>query len=211
MDKNILTMKVKKEWNNKSGIYKINIYETCYIGSSVNLYMRLSQHISHLRKNKHHSQYMQRCFNKYGEDKFTIEILEYCENNINILRTKESEYMLYYKSKFNSTTPIEYEHSTEMKNQISNTLKEKYKLGLMTNPRLGNGHKIKLYNYKGELLKENMLSKEVVKELKISNRGVINTKLRTGNPIIKFNYLITIGNLEIDLYNWIKKEKQMRS
>ena len=200
-------MKVKKEWKNKSGVYKINIERRCYIGSTVDLYMRLAQHISHLRSNKHHSKFMQRCFNKYGEELFQIEILEYCENNINILRTKELEYIIFYKSEFNSTTPIEFEHSEEMKTQISNTLKQKYKSGEIINPRLGKGHKINLYSFEGELLKENMLTEELVNYLNLSNRGVINTKLRTGNPIVKFKYLISLDNLEKDLYNWINKEQ----
>ena len=55
-------MKVDKIWKNIAGVYKITFKDKCYIGSSKNLYNRLTQHISHLRNNKHHSKYMQRCF-----------------------------------------------------------------------------------------------------------------------------------------------------
>jgi group I intron endonuclease len=135
-------MKLKTEWKNKSGIYKINIGNKCYIGSSVNLYERLQQHRSHLRSKKHHSVFMQRCYNKYKEESFSIEILEYCENNISILREKELCYINLYTSDFNSTTPIEYTHSKEMKEKISSTLKQKYlmervKNGFKRNKNIG--------------------------------------------------------------------------
>lgn len=39
-------MKVEKNWKRKSGIYKISLGLRCYIGSSKELYDRLSVHIS---------------------------------------------------------------------------------------------------------------------------------------------------------------------
>ena len=61
-----------------SGIYKI----TCtangkiYVGSSNDISIRWNTHKKSLRKGKHHSTYMQRCWNKYGEQSFTFEIIE---------------------------------------------------------------------------------------------------------------------------------------
>lgn len=61
-----------------SGIYKI----TCtangkiYIGSSADLHDRRRKHFNMLRQNKHHSPYLQRAWNKYGEQCFTFEVLE---------------------------------------------------------------------------------------------------------------------------------------
>lgn len=71
-----------KEIEYLSGIYKI----TCsgngkvYIGSATNFCTRWSMHLHDLRNNKHHGDYMQNSYNKYGEESFQFEILEYVED-----------------------------------------------------------------------------------------------------------------------------------
>lgn len=47
-----------------------------YVGSSKNIKGRWKQHLRRLRKNTHHNIYLQRSFNKYGEDAFRIITLE---------------------------------------------------------------------------------------------------------------------------------------
>ncbi len=61
-----------------SGIYKITCIANnrIYIGSAVNLRDRRNRHFNHLRQNRHHSQHLQRAWNKYGEQAFTFEVLE---------------------------------------------------------------------------------------------------------------------------------------
>lgn len=60
------------------GIYiirnKINL--KVYIGQSIELETRLIQHKSNLKKNYHKNPYLQKAFNKYGEQNFEFEILE---------------------------------------------------------------------------------------------------------------------------------------
>lgn len=58
-----------------TGIYMLIINGQFYIGSSVDLFKRLSQHINHLLRNVHHNIRLQRLFNKYKDISF--EILEY--------------------------------------------------------------------------------------------------------------------------------------
>jgi group I intron endonuclease len=60
------------------GIYKITCTanEKIYIGSTVNLNKRKSDHFSYLRGNRHNNPKMQRAWNKYGEQAFTFEVLE---------------------------------------------------------------------------------------------------------------------------------------
>jgi group I intron endonuclease len=48
-----------------------------YIGSTVDLYDRWIHHMSTLRGNKHHAPYLQHAWNKYGQDAFEMNILEY--------------------------------------------------------------------------------------------------------------------------------------
>lgn len=66
-----------------SCIYKIicAIDGKIYIGSTTDLYSRWDRHKRSLRKNAHHSIHLQRAWNKYSEDAFTIEILEECERD----------------------------------------------------------------------------------------------------------------------------------
>ena len=66
---------------NKSGIYMIlNTYNNkCYVGSTKNFYTRKQKHFRLLVLNKHHSNHLQKAYNKYGKDKFTFIILEECE------------------------------------------------------------------------------------------------------------------------------------
>lgn len=55
-----------------SGIYIILNQENgkYYLGSAVNLQSRWRVHKHHLKNNKHHSQHLQRAWNKYGEKRF---------------------------------------------------------------------------------------------------------------------------------------------
>jgi group I intron endonuclease len=59
-------------------IYKIQCEKDgrFYIGASINPHKRHLEHFNDLRKNRHHNRFLQRAFNKYGEDTFTYSILE---------------------------------------------------------------------------------------------------------------------------------------
>lgn len=72
---------VIKPLKKQPGIYKIYCSETdkIYIGETINLSQRLQKHFSLLRKNKHSNPILQNIFNKYGEDTFYVDVLEYLE------------------------------------------------------------------------------------------------------------------------------------
>lgn len=55
-------------------VNKINGHK--YVGSAVNFYKRKTLHLRQLKKNEHHSVYLQRAWNRYGEDVFEFIILE---------------------------------------------------------------------------------------------------------------------------------------
>jgi predicted GIY-YIG superfamily endonuclease len=70
----------------KKNLYNVGIYQIknnangmVYIGQSMHLYKRKSEHFSRLRKNKHDNKHLQNAFNKYGSENFIFEILLYCE------------------------------------------------------------------------------------------------------------------------------------
>ena len=64
----------------ESGIYQIRNLTNgkVYLGSTVNLQRRWSEHKTKLQKNKHANRHLQFAWNKYGEESFVFEVLEYC-------------------------------------------------------------------------------------------------------------------------------------
>jgi group I intron endonuclease len=88
------------------GIYKITnlVNGKVYIGQSMELDIREGKHFGALRKNKHKNRYLQRAFNKYGEENFIFEILLYCE---------EFELTYYEQELVNRLRPEDYNINRE--------------------------------------------------------------------------------------------------
>jgi group I intron endonuclease len=82
----------------KSGVYQIlNIKDNKrYIGSAANIFKRFREHKCALRRNLHYSKYLQRAWNKYGENQFTFSILLECEKEM--LISNEQKMMNLYDS-----------------------------------------------------------------------------------------------------------------
>ena len=82
----------------KSGIYCIeNIQNNKkYIGQSINVHIRIKEHINKLRKNKHQNSHLQKSWNKYGEEYFKFYVLEYCD--VDTLDDREIYYIDFYNS-----------------------------------------------------------------------------------------------------------------
>ena len=70
------------------GIYKITCLANgkIYVGSAVNLRGRRHTHWHRLRKNKHHNKHLQNAWNKYGEEQFVFEVIEFCDKQMLIER-----------------------------------------------------------------------------------------------------------------------------
>ena len=64
------------------GVYCIEHIDsgTKYIGSSNNIQQRWREHKSHLRRNKHVNRWLQRAWNKYGEDTFVFSVVYECND-----------------------------------------------------------------------------------------------------------------------------------
>ena len=78
-----------------SGVYSIvnTLNNHRYIGSSMNIHQRLAIHRSKLRSGKHNNQHLLRAYNKYGENKFKVQILEECEKVKSTLFLLEQKYL----------------------------------------------------------------------------------------------------------------------
>ena len=110
-----------------AGVYSIvNILNgDRYIGSTINFYDRLIQHRAHLRRGIHHSIILQRAYNKYGECRFIVQILETCQPIRETLLLLEQKY-LDLKPKYNispfANRPCNTGHkmSEQTKNKLRN-------------------------------------------------------------------------------------------
>lgn len=132
-----------------SGIYKITnvTNDQIYIGSTVNFNKRKREHFSSLNENKHCNKYLQRSFNKHGEENFKFEILEVIEDK-NKLIEREQHYLDTLKPQFNickiAGSQLGYRHSIETKKHLSSIRLQKSELdqlniwnkGLKLPPRL---------------------------------------------------------------------------
>ena len=81
-----------------TGIYKItcNQNNKVYIGQSTSIKRRWAQHRRDLKNNNHYNQYLQRAYNKYGEESFEYEILELC--SADKLNEREKFYIKMFDS-----------------------------------------------------------------------------------------------------------------
>lgn len=89
-----------------TGIYMIRFGDDenmhFYIGQSAKIEKRKRQHLSELRNGIHKNPYMQRAYNKYGEESMTFEVLCECaEDKLNELE----EYYIYTMQTFVDDNP----------------------------------------------------------------------------------------------------------
>jgi len=118
-----------------SGVYKIvnTINRKMYIGSSIHINDRWKEHKRYLKNNKHHSNHLQKSWNKYGKDNFKFEIIERCEENETLI--KEQYYLDLYKTynrnkgyniSTNSSAPMMgRKHSEETKIKLSEIIRNR--------------------------------------------------------------------------------------
>lgn len=96
-----------KAWCDLAGIYifRCKANGRVYIGSSRYLGRRVSVHLQRLRNGTHHSRKLQHCFDKYGDNAFEINILEFVPQTHKNIRDelvqREQFYIDFYDSASN--------------------------------------------------------------------------------------------------------------
>lgn len=106
-----------------SGIYLITntVTKNRYVGSATHVGRRFNEHKSDLRHKKHHSQHLQKAWNKHGEDVFKFEVLAKCPKEYLIkleqffIDTLKPEYNILRKA----GSPLGYKHTDEARKKIS--------------------------------------------------------------------------------------------
>ena len=110
-----------------SGIYIIKNITTLdlYVGSANCLYSRFIRHKTQLEKNKHHSRYLQRAYNKYGKDEFVMIPILLCD--CKYLLKYEQDLIDELDPKYNMRKIAKsnkgYKWSESSKQKLSNTVK----------------------------------------------------------------------------------------
>ena len=129
-EKGIRERELKLKVLKNCGIYIIQntINNHVYIGSSINLKQRFSQHRSTLRNNTHKNKHLQSAWNKYGEKNFEFIIIEHISNIKKVL-SRENRYIRLYKPEYNNIQVNNEErffHSEETKKKIGEKSKQKF-------------------------------------------------------------------------------------
>lgn len=185
----MLRKELYKQYKNLSGIYKLIINGKFYIGSAVNIGIRLSKHLLDLERNKHHSIYLQRSWNKY--QKISVEIVELCDNLIE----REQYYIDLLNPVFNlclnARNCTGVVRSQETKDKISNHHKENkqywksiyknrnFKHSEETKKRIGEASKGRKFSKetREKLSKAKSLSDEIIFKIKeLRKTGISITK-----------------------------------
>jgi len=143
----------------KHVIYKIInlINGKFYVGSSTNHSERFRTHRNKLRSGTHHCAHLQAAWNKYGEDKFTFNVVEEIPESES-LQAAEDKWLIAHVGKEHCynvgmrsgapwrDTPKEQHpqfgvpKSEEQRQKISTTLKEYYAKAPENHPRYGKRH-----------------------------------------------------------------------
>jgi hypothetical protein len=78
-----------------AGVYEIRnrLNNHRYVGSSVDIAKRFGEHLRMLRHGKHHSDYLQKAWDKYGEGHFSFSVLETCQPIKETLLFLEQKYL----------------------------------------------------------------------------------------------------------------------
>jgi group I intron endonuclease len=164
-----------------SGIYQIKniINGKVYIGSSIDLKRRENEHFNFLRKNKHYNRYLQRAWNKYGEENFKFEVLEYVKDNNDLINKEQfwidiidaSNQLIGYNLSPTAGSLLGYKKTEEMKLVSRTTQDSKYVIQ---------------YDVRGNFIKEWIAINEIARTLNIPYPDVrynINNKIKFNDSI----------------------------
>jgi group I intron endonuclease len=164
------------------GIYKITnlVNGKVYIGSSVDLYSRKIKHFTTLKKGNHHNYHLQKSWNKYGEENFLFEIIEYLDDENKLI--EREQYWIDLLNSYNNS--IGYNILPKAGSQLGAKRTETAR----KNIKYAQKSKIIIQiDFKGQIIKEWFSLREIERELGFS-RGTI-TKSCNSNFKTSYGYI----------------------
>lgn len=218
-----------------SGIYQIRnkTNEKVYIGSTVHLRRRFNKHLRLLRIGKHHSQILQRSFDKHGESAFVFEIISHSPReyllkmeqwfidnlhpHYNVCRsTTNSRLGLKNSAKHNEALRMSNvgRPCKESTRQLISKSKIGRKLSLEAKEALRNqssGCSVSQFDLNGNFINKYRSVKEAARQLRISGsgiRGCVQGKYKTSSGFIwkKLGEIPTASDIEQAAIDPLKKK-----
>lgn len=179
------------------GIYKITnkINNKVYVGESLNIIKRWSEHINELKNNNHCNYKLQTDWNKYGENNFKFEVILYLDESIKnyvdkyLLIYYEYKYIKEYDSIFNG-------YNIENTLEVLKSGNKEYNYNNGFNPNM----------YKGCIRN---ISKGIYREFggilfyKESTEKHDKTKSKLNNKISKDEAKSTVQKLKLEIETWL--------
>lgn len=137
------------------GVYCIEnlINNKKYIGSSVNVLVRLEKHRALLRANIHPNPYLQNAWNKHKEENFICYLLEAYDTNIeDYLTRKEQNWIDALNSEYNLTKDVQRNKlSAESRKKQADTRRKLFSEGKLIPTKMS---PVKQYDLDGVFIKE---------------------------------------------------------
>lgn len=115
-----------------------------YIGSTKSLNSRKYEHFYHLKRNTHHSEHLQKSYNKYGKNIFAFFLIEECTNS----NRKERE---LYHININKSFERDFGYNIYEPNEGNFKCSESTKLKI-SDKRKNVSTPINMFNLNGELI-----------------------------------------------------------
>lgn len=188
-----------KEDLSKTGVYKITLNNKNYVGSTSKLtfYNRWMIHLKDLKRNKHHSSYLQNAVNKYSIDKLKFEIIEFVEPTKCIEREQYwidtlNSYEKGYNSIPTAGSRLGSILSEKTKEKIRNTLVEKGKTEFKKLHKF-----IKVYDFQFNYIAKFDNVQECSEILNIKN-DTIRAAIHNQPRIVNNNYYILTADFDIN-------------
>lgn len=166
-----------------------------YVGHARIFRSRMTRHASYLKRDAHHSEKLQRAYNKYGISSFEISILEYAEKKLCETEVKWIEKLDSYNKGFNMTPNcnkmINFKMTAE---QISKAIKDKSK-------------SVIVLNTKGKIIRQFPSVSEASRFVKTSSSNI--SRVCKGEFILMNGYqcVYTCDYDELKDYIYVKPEK----
>lgn len=198
-----------EELRGKCGVYIIRnkINNKKYIGSSKNILKRIREHRLGLEKGDGINEHFQNAYNKYGEENFECNVLEFCSDEEKY--DKEQYYLTKLNPEYNISPFVMantgHERPEEAKKKCSKTQREMVKNNQILSK------KAYIYNVKTLKLSASCESiKDARKLLDITSGSNIEKRLYKDTYIISLTKFNTINDLINRINEYTKISRQRR-